>query len=86
MAEQASTPETANMREAFEETDLCLRRVVSRLRQMRESSNGEGGGSEADEGLERAIKRSRRQIRANRELLGPVKGKAEGGEEAEAEA
>jgi hypothetical protein len=49
------------LRQALGESDRRLRRLLRRV--------GEGAGSDSEE-LEREIKGARRQLRANRELLG----------------
>jgi hypothetical protein len=49
------------LQQALGESDRRLRRLLRRV--------GEGAGSESEE-LEREIKGARRQLRANRELLG----------------
>jgi hypothetical protein len=55
------TAASTDVRSAFESTHHRLRRLVKQLA---------ANGAAADEDLQKEIKRSQRQIRSNRELLG----------------
>jgi hypothetical protein len=63
----AKRVKTEDLRSSLEQTHKRLRRLVKTLKE-----NGEGGskGGEASDDLKTEVRRSRRQLRANRELLG----------------
>jgi hypothetical protein len=65
---EESTQNEATLLEALVGTDRCLRRL---FRNLNESNPN------PDDGLERELKLARRQLRRNRELLGPSPGRTE---------